>query len=286
MDINTNFIILLNQKDTMTTIAAFTTVVSAALMLLQKLFMYFRAKSYSKFYNVPIELFQKGSKSKFYENLILALLLILYMLAPFVIYNLINVENRFIIFIVALNFLYGLIILLAASEGVKLKSRYAIILDVVITIGITYKFYKCISDGHNDIANTFTIYYLILFIFFTISSLYLFLISNPSLKDLTELYIIDNEDKEDLKLNIDKNSSLVILDYIDNDKMIVLECKEDKKELLLRSKYWIVEAQNIGATKKVYKRQVPIEEQKIKIKKIKINKIKIKNKKKDKDINE
>lgn len=58
------------------------------------------------------------------------------------------------------------------------------------------------------------------------------------------------EGLKDLKINIDEKSILLIVVYYNDEKIIVLECEEDRENLQLKSKYWIIDIENVGMTKK------------------------------------
>lgn len=58
------------------------------------------------------------------------------------------------------------------------------------------------------------------------------------------------EGLKDLKINIDEKSILLIVDCYNDEKIIVLECEEGRENLQLKSKYLIIDIENVGMTKK------------------------------------
>lgn len=63
-------------------------------------------------------------------------------------------------------------------------------------------------------------------------------------------FTVPAEGLKDLKINIDEKSILLIVDYYNDEKIIVLECEEDRENLQLKSKYLIIDIENVGMTKK------------------------------------
>ncbi|WP_455257027.1 hypothetical protein [Peptoniphilus asaccharolyticus] len=62
-------------------------------------------------------------------------------------------------------------------------------------------------------------------------------------------FTVPAEGLKDLKINIDEKSILLIVDYYNDEKIIVLECEEDRENLQLKSKYLIIDIENVGMTK-------------------------------------
>lgn len=230
-------------------ITAFLTLVPSVLLVMQKISMYFRASAYSIYYGIPRELFTKDNKVKFYENLVLILLLTLYFVAPFILSIWIFKGDEIAHFIIFINFMYTLIILMACKKTFKYNLKWIYLADFALTALVGWIFHL-IKD-----CDIFLIilagYTIVIAIIFLISSYKLLDSNNPTPKDIRKFEIIDKTEIDNLKIKVSKDMVLMVVDNIGKE-MIVLECRETEKKLYLGSKYWVIERKNVGISVKMF----------------------------------
>lgn len=225
------------------------TVISTIFLVIQKIGIYHRAKSYSSYYKIPMELFQKYNKLKFYENVILVLLLSFYLVAPFVFSKMIGGNWSLLIFVFLFNFLYWVIISIGFNKNFDFDKNL-FFRDLAIAALVTLIFYITIKFKCIYLLILILIYFGVITVTFLLSAYKMYNGNNPSPQKCRTFYVIEKENIKDLKINIDQESMLLIVDYYNDDKMIVLECVEEGEHLRLKSKYWIIAIENVGMTKK------------------------------------
>lgn len=252
MDQNTKIEFIKNILNNKTLIANVFAMITSLILLLQKISMYFKASANNMYYGIPMELFTKNNKLKFYENLALLIMLVFYSFAPFIFLKWIVTDNKlykFIIFIILINIMYSLIIFIAWKKIFKDNFKWIYRSSVILTIIVATVFYFIRNCA--CFAPVLVVYITLIFIFYFNSLFIIFFRNNPNPNEIRQFEIIDKTEIDKLGIKVGENSVLMVVDHI-GDEMIVLECQEAKEKLLLKSKYWIIDRKGVGITVKTF----------------------------------
>lgn len=240
---------ILNNK---TLIANVLAIITSLILLLQKISMYFKASANYMYYGIPMELFNENHKLKFYENLVLIVMLVFYSFAPFIFSKWIVTDNKFykfITYIILVNIMYSVIIFIAWEKVFKNNFRRIYIASTILTIFVALGFYLIRNCACFVLVLVF--YILIIFSFFFKSLFIIFFRNNPNPNEIRQFEIIDKTEIDKIGIKVGENSVLMVVDHI-GDEIIVLECQEAKDKLLLKSKYWIIDRKGVGITVKTF----------------------------------
>lgn len=240
---------ILNDKALIAKVIA---IMPSLILFLQKISVYVKASTNHMYYGIPMELFTKNNKLKFYENLVLLLSLLFYFFAPFIFSKWIFTDNKsanFIILIILINIMYSIIIFIAWKKVFKDNFKWIYGASLILTIIVSAVFYFIRDYAYFTLV--MVVYIALISIFFLVSSLIIILRNNPNPNEIRQFEIIDKTEIDKLGIKVDANSVLMIVDHI-GDEMIVLECKETKEKLLYKSKYWIIDRKGVGITVKTF----------------------------------
>lgn len=229
-----------------------------AVLLVLKILQYFKAFTYSAYYKVPMELFDKVNVMRTVESISLIAIMSLVLYLPFIALNWVDENHEKIVFVSLFTFWYGVIIFsgLARKVSWKCNNICVLILNVLISTGITFFFVHLFDSKKNYALTCLLITYVVFVIFYTIVCIWTFIEHNPSLEKVREFSIIDQEEIKKLKIKVERGSVLLVVDYLRDNKMIVKECVEKGDSLILKSKFWTVNGEGVGVTIKEFKKGI------------------------------
>lgn len=232
--------------------------ITGIVWLLSKILQYSKASSYSFFYEVPRELFDRGNVIKTVENAIMIFVFMIVFILPAAILDWIDEKYVITVFVCMYTSLYGFVILTFLAKqatlrwGIKWNGLCILTLDVVMSIGITIVFVLAFQEGCDYAVVCLLIAYLIFATCYALVCTRIFLEYNPPLERMKKFSIIDEDEIEKLEINIESKSVLLVVDYLRDNKMIVKECVEKDDSLILKSKFWTISGEGVGISTKEY----------------------------------
>ena len=250
---------ILNYKEL---IALIPPAVTGVALLVLKILQYSKASTYSAYYKVPVELFDKVNVMRTVESISLIAIMLLFLYVPFIALNWVDENYETLVFVSLFTFFYGAIIFSGlvrkVSWGciVKQKALFVLILDLLVSAGITFVLVYLFDGTKNCALTCLFITYVVFLIFYIIVCIWTFIEYNPSLEKVREFSIIDQEEIEKLKIKVERGSVLLVVDYLRDNKMIVKECVEKGDSLILKSKFWMVNGEGVGVTIKEFKKGI------------------------------
>lgn len=227
--------------------------------IIYNLILFFKADEHSRYYGIPIDLFDKISIMNIVKIFLLMFSLIVYILLPFIFYYLFNGLNEILMFILmfsAPTFFYVFTFLSSyeifnkkasdeCSVCVKLKISLECLISIITAIvvatgfGLLLLLFKC-----NIIYCLLLIYVIIMFGLAFLTSMKI-LINNTALevKNKKTYEIIDGADLK-YDSNKIKNSKFAIVYYNKKD-ILACKCKFDNKQkLIIYKQYLVLKEQN------------------------------------------
>lgn len=226
--------------------------------IIYNLILFFKADEYSRYYGIPIDLFDKISIMSIVKIFLLMFSLIVYILLPFITYYLFNGLDEVLTFILIFSiptFFYVITFLLSyeifdekASEKclicekfrISLECLISIIAAIVVSIGFgLLLLFKC------DIIYCLLLMYVIIMFCLAILTSMKILVKDTALeaKNKKTYEIIDGADLEYDNCEI-KNSKFAII-YYNKKNILVCRCEFDNnKELLIYKQYLVLNDYN------------------------------------------
>ena len=221
-------------------------IVTSIVFIIKNIILYFRAYEYSRYYGIPIDLFDRISIMNIIKYLMIIVTLIFYVFLPFIInYFLSNYDIliRLYTTLFSITFIYFYVLLLVIKIK-KLSDSFKWILSFVASIIITLIFALLIYYQCKYTKTIFDIYIVIMFLILLFSIFKIIIINSDTgpRKQLTfEIF-----NGADLEINNKEiNDSMFAIVYYNMKNIIACKCEiTNNKKLIIYKKYIILENNN------------------------------------------
>lgn len=213
--------------------------------IIYNIILFFKADEYSRYYGIPIDLFDKISMMSIVKYILLIIILIVYNSFPFILNYLLSDYNesiRFYTITFSMTFLYFYMFLFVINTK-RLKEKAKWIICMLVAVIVTAIFALLIHYQYKHTETFVSIYILVMFAIMIITSFKIIIINTDNGPYNKKTYeIIDGADLE--YNNEIKNSKFVII-YYNKKNILVCRCEFDNnKELLIYKQYLVLNDYN------------------------------------------
>lgn len=222
-------------------------IATSIVFIIKNVILYFKADEYSRYYGIPMDLFDRISIMNIIKYVLLFVTLTLYIFLPFIINYILSdydILIRFYTTIFGITFAYFYVLLFVIKIK-KLSDSFKWIVSFVASIIITLIFALLIHYQCKYTKTIFDVYIIIMFAILLINVIKIIIINsdNGPRKQLT-FEIINGADLE-INNNHEVNDSMFAIVYYNKKNIIACKCEiTDNKKLIIYKKYIIIENNN------------------------------------------